>query len=80
MPMEDVARGGGYSPFLSHFPTLGNILGILFCLFMAYRGLPMFEKTDDDAERRKSILFGIIWEVFWLSPVLLCVTGVAKWP
>ena len=80
MPMDDVARGGGYSPIIGSFPTLGNIIAILFCAYMAYRGLPMFEKTDDDIERRKSILMGIVWEAFWLFPILLCVTGIAKWP
>ena len=78
--MDDIARGGGYSPIIDSFPTLGIVVGLLFCVFMAYRGIPMFEKTDDDEGRWKSLLAGIIWEVFWLSPILLCVTGIAEWP
>ena len=80
MPFDEIARGGGNSPIISNFPTLGNIIGLLFCAYMAYRGIAIFEKTDDDVERWKSLLFGIVWEVFWLSPFLLCATGIAEWP
>jgi hypothetical protein len=79
MPLDDIARGGGHSPIIRSFPTLGNIIGLLFCVFMAYRGLHWFEKTND-VEHWKSVLVGIIWELFWLSPLLLCVTGIVEWP
>ncbi len=80
MPMDDIARGGGHSPIIGSFPTLGNVIGLLFCVYMAYRGIALFEKTDGEGERWKSVLVGVIWEVFWLSPILLCVTGIAEWP